>query len=76
MGLWMRENGITNEKVLSVKPYAAFYSEGNQVSLPDISYEELIRKAGKEKIKYLIISERGIDWRAGRDRLKFLLNDK
>lgn len=75
MGLWMRENGITGEKVLSIKPYAAFYSGGKEAFLPDISYEELIGKARKEKIRYLVISERGIDWRVRRERLKFLLDE-
>ena len=58
-----------------MKPYVAFYSHGDRVYLTDISYEELIRKMRGEKIKYVVISERGLDWRGRRDRLKFLLDE-
>ena len=74
VGLWIKNNASqSNPKIMMRHEGAEFYSEGEIIYLPQISYEKLIEYAKVNKVNYLVAWDEDL---AYDDKLSGLLESK
>ncbi len=56
-GLWMKDHLPRGVKIMSRMPQEAFYAELPWVIIPNKSYEEILRVARSNGIRYLVLDE-------------------
>jgi hypothetical protein len=54
-GLWMKNHLPRDAKIMSRLPQEAFYAELPWIRIPEKNYEEILRVARSNKVRYLII---------------------
>ena len=72
--MWIRDHSRPAPLIMSAGPWAAFYSGGKHLYLPDEEYSVVIEYAKRKKVDYIIIDERWVPQQT--PRLKFLLNEE
>ncbi|MDW7774290.1 MAG: glycosyltransferase family 39 protein [Desulfobulbaceae bacterium] len=56
-GIWLRESGLSQGKVMARKPWTAFYSGNEILPLPLADYEDILFYARHNNARYLIIDD-------------------
>ena len=72
VALWIKEHAHSRPLIMSTGPWAAFYSGGEHLYLPDEEYSVVIEYARRKNVNYIVIDERLIPQK--RSRLQFLLD--
>lgn len=71
---WIKEHGKSKPLIMSTGPWAAFYSGGRHIYLPDNEYPVILEYARRKKVDYIVIDERLTP--ETRPRLRFLLDEE
>jgi 4-amino-4-deoxy-L-arabinose transferase-like glycosyltransferase len=77
VGLWLKQHGSQNEKLMSRSITEAFYSNMELVPQPESSFEDIVEAARRRSVQYLVIddttAERVPDFLERAKREKFVL---
>ena len=60
VAMWIKEHSDSSPLIMSTEPWAAFYSGGKHLYLPDEEYSVVIEYARHKKVDYIVVDDRWV----------------